>query len=91
MTSSRGLKSLLIRLLANLVYNNPKFIQLASERKILQRLKDHTKIDYRNPYVQQWAILAIRNLHFTDAFDEVRREHVIEAVPEVSMPSRGKM
>ncbi|GAU93722.1 hypothetical protein RvY_05616 [Ramazzottius varieornatus] len=87
-TSARGIKSLLIRLLANLVYNNSKFIQRASERKLLQRLKDNTKIDYRNPYVQQWAILAIRNLHLTDAFEEVRREHVIVDVPESPVAGR---
>ncbi|OQV18966.1 putative Ataxin-10 [Hypsibius exemplaris] len=73
-TPSRGLKSQLLRLLANLVYENPEFEQRARETNIFTRLKDNTTIDYRNPYVQQWAILTIRNLHFSGLLEEVRRE-----------------
>lgn len=74
-TPSRGLKSQLLRVLANLVYNNPEFENRASARQIVQRLKENARIDYRNPYVQQWAVLAIRNLQFSAAFEEIRKEH----------------
>ncbi|XP_055353394.1 uncharacterized protein LOC129599238 [Paramacrobiotus metropolitanus] len=74
-TPARGLKSRLLRLLANLVYNNPDLEKRAAERNLLQHLKENARIDYRNPYIQQWAILAIRNLQFSAAFDELRKEH----------------
>ncbi|XP_062613067.1 ataxin-10-like [Saccostrea cucullata] len=57
-----GLKKDIIRLLANLVHRHKENQDKVREMDGLPLILDQTNIDARNPYISQWAILAIHNL-----------------------------
>lgn len=57
-----GLKKDIIRLLANLVHEHKANQDKVREMDGLPLILDQTNIDARNPYISQWAILAIHNL-----------------------------
>ncbi|XP_055585846.1 ataxin-10 [Uranotaenia lowii] len=59
---SFSLKSSLVKALANLSYKNKKNQNLAREMEIMSAILDCTNLDARNPFIQEWSILAIRNL-----------------------------
>ncbi|CAD5125590.1 DgyrCDS13793 [Dimorphilus gyrociliatus] len=55
-----GLKRDLIRLIANFVYKHKTNQNLAKD--VLPIILCHTQVDARNPFCQNWAIVAVRNL-----------------------------
>ncbi|XP_078340877.1 ataxin-10-like [Crassostrea virginica] len=57
-----GLKKDIIRLLANLVHGHHENQDKVREMDGLPLILDQTNIDARNPYISQWAILAVHNL-----------------------------
>ncbi|XP_048742308.2 ataxin-10-like [Ostrea edulis] len=57
-----GLKKDIVRLLANLVHKHTENQDKVREMDGLPLILDQTNIDARNPYISQWAILAIHNL-----------------------------
>ena len=58
-----GIKQHIMQLIANLLYSNTKNINLIYENKSsLILILNHCRVDSLNPFLMQWAILAIRNL-----------------------------
>lgn len=57
-----GFKKDLIRLLGNMVYKNRQNQDRLRELGGIPLILDHTTIDSRNPFIQQWAVFCIRNL-----------------------------
>jgi len=57
-----GLKRDLVRLIGNLCYNNKKNQDRVRELGGILAILDNCRIDDQNPYIGQWAVLAIRNL-----------------------------
>lgn len=51
----------LVRLLGNLCYQNPAAQDQARELEVIAPLLECSNLDARNPFIQQWSILAIRN------------------------------
>ncbi|GAB0088299.1 Ataxin-10 [Sergentomyia squamirostris] len=56
------LKSLLVRLIANLSHKNRKNQDLARELKALLTICGCTTMDAKNPMMKEWAIVALKNL-----------------------------
>uniref|UniRef100_A0A1B0CQV2 Ataxin-10 n=1 Tax=Lutzomyia longipalpis TaxID=7200 RepID=A0A1B0CQV2_LUTLO len=56
------LKTLLVRLIANLSHKNRKNQDLAREMKALLTICGCTTMDARNPMMKEWAIVALKNL-----------------------------
>ncbi|XP_021949359.2 ataxin-10 [Folsomia candida] len=54
-------KAHLIRLTANLIYRNFANQEMVREMEVLPVILDSCNIDARNPFITQWAVLAIRN------------------------------
>ncbi|XP_046459336.1 ataxin-10-like [Daphnia pulex] len=52
----------LVRLLGNLSYKNPSAQDRIRELEAIAPLLECCNLDARNPFIQQWSILAIRNL-----------------------------
>jgi ataxin-10 len=52
----------LVRLLGNLSYKNPSAQDRIRELDAIAPLLECCNLDARNPFIQQWSILAIRNL-----------------------------
>nr|CAH0104257.1 unnamed protein product [Daphnia galeata] len=52
----------LVRLLGNLSYKNPSTQDRIRELDAIAPLLECCNLDARNPFIQQWSILAIRNL-----------------------------
>ncbi|CAH1954710.1 unnamed protein product [Acanthoscelides obtectus] len=57
-----GFKADLIRLIGNMCWKNPEMQNLARTAELIPVILDSCNIDARNPFIIQWAILAIRNL-----------------------------
>ncbi|XP_066142792.1 ataxin-10 isoform X2 [Euwallacea fornicatus] len=57
-----GFKADLIRLIANLCWRNRVMQELAREAELIPVLLDCCNMDAKNPFIIQWAILAIRNI-----------------------------
>ncbi|XP_050306129.1 uncharacterized protein LOC126743191 [Anthonomus grandis grandis] len=57
-----GFKADLVRLIGNLCWKNKKMQDLAREAELIPVLLDCCNMDAKNPFIIQWAILAIRNL-----------------------------
>jgi ataxin-10 len=57
-----GLKRDLLQLISNLLYHCPQMQVKVRELKEVSLLLNQCHIDHSNPYILQWAILAIRNL-----------------------------
>uniref|UniRef100_A0A915J7H2 Ataxin-10 domain-containing protein n=1 Tax=Romanomermis culicivorax TaxID=13658 RepID=A0A915J7H2_ROMCU len=57
-----GLKQNLVNLIANISYKCPKIQHKGFELEAIYLILDCTKLDPNNPFLTQWAILAIRNL-----------------------------
>uniref|UniRef100_A0A1I8NXU2 Ataxin-10 n=1 Tax=Stomoxys calcitrans TaxID=35570 RepID=A0A1I8NXU2_STOCA len=58
---SYGLKTLLVRCVANLLYNNPTNRGYCLDTQLMPALLECTTMDARNPLMKEWSILAIRN------------------------------
>ncbi|XP_059611038.1 ataxin-10 [Phlebotomus argentipes] len=56
------LKTLLVRLMANLCHKNRKNQDLARELKFLLTICGCTTMDARNPMMKEWAIVALKNV-----------------------------
>lgn len=56
------LKSMLVRTIGNLAYQNPRNQELARDMDILLAVLNCTNVDARNPLIKEWGVLAIRNL-----------------------------
>ncbi|KAK3103078.1 hypothetical protein FSP39_016303, partial [Pinctada imbricata] len=57
-----GLKRDLIKLIGNMVYQHRANQDMVREMDGIALILDQTNIDGRNPFITQWAVLAIRNL-----------------------------
>ncbi|XP_033745415.1 ataxin-10-like [Pecten maximus] len=57
-----GLRKDLVRLIGNLCFRHRPNQQRAANLNALPLIMDQTNIDKKNPYITQWAILAVRNL-----------------------------
>nr|CAI5840925.1 unnamed protein product [Callosobruchus analis] len=57
-----GFKADLIRLIGNMCWKNLEMQNLARTADLIPVILDSCNIDARNPFIIQWAILAIRNL-----------------------------
>ncbi|XP_069142657.1 ataxin-10-like [Argopecten irradians] len=57
-----GLRKDLVRLIGNMCYRHRENQQRAANLNALPLILDQTNIDKKNPYITQWAILAVRNL-----------------------------
>jgi ataxin-10 len=57
-----GFKAQLVRVVGNLCCDNRDFQDLIRELDCIPLILDCCNIDARNPFITQWAILAIRNL-----------------------------
>ncbi len=55
-------KGNLVRLLGNLCYRNVNFQDQARNLEAIPPLLECSNLDARNPFIQQWSVLAIRNL-----------------------------
>ncbi|XP_077565770.1 ataxin-10 isoform X2 [Stigmatopora nigra] len=55
-------KAHLVRLVANLCYRHPNNQNKVRELEGIPLILDNCRIDSNNPFISQWAILAIRNL-----------------------------
>lgn len=55
-------RSNLVRLLGNLSYQNTAIQDLIRESDAIAPILECCNLDARNPFIQQWSILAIRNL-----------------------------
>lgn len=55
-------KGNLIRLLGNLSYQNTAVQDLIRESDAIAPILECCNLDARNPFIQQWSILAIRNM-----------------------------
>lgn len=55
-------KSNLVRLLGNLCYGNRTAQDRIRELEAMPPLLECCNLDARNPFIQQWSVLAIRNL-----------------------------
>ncbi|KAL5014439.1 hypothetical protein ScPMuIL_008709 [Solemya velum] len=60
--STFGLKKDLIRFLANSCHRNKLIQDKIREMEGIPLILDQTNVDARNPYITQWAVLAIHNL-----------------------------
>ncbi|XP_075168267.1 ataxin-10 [Haematobia irritans] len=58
---SYELKTLLVRSVANLLYNNPTNQGYCLDTQLMPALLECTNMDARNPLMKEWSILAIRN------------------------------
>ncbi|XP_055697666.1 ataxin-10 [Phlebotomus papatasi] len=56
------LKTLLVRLIANLSHKNRKNQDLARELNVVLTICSCTTMDARNPMMKEWAIVALKNL-----------------------------
>lgn len=56
------LKSMLVRTIGNLAYENARNQELARDMNILLAVLNCTNVDARNPLIKEWGVLAIRNL-----------------------------
>ncbi|XP_066245060.1 uncharacterized protein [Euwallacea similis] len=57
-----GFKADLVRLIANLCWKNQVMQDLAREAELIPVLLDCCNMDAKNPFIIQWAILAVRNI-----------------------------
>jgi len=58
----QGMKSYLMKIIANLCYNNFECQELIRTEGGISTILNHFIIDDNNPYLREWTILAIRNL-----------------------------
>ncbi|KAJ8931640.1 hypothetical protein NQ314_015434 [Rhamnusium bicolor] len=57
-----GFKADLVRLIGNLCWKNRELQNLARTAELIPVILDCCNMDARNPFIMQWAILAVRNL-----------------------------
>ncbi|XP_060072751.1 ataxin-10-like [Ylistrum balloti] len=57
-----GLRKDLVRLIGNMCFRHQRNQEQAATLNALPLILDQTNIDKKNPYITQWAILAVRNL-----------------------------
>ena len=65
-----GLKGHLIRLLGNLCFQNSAIQDRLRNEHVIATILECCKLDARNPLIQQWSILAIRNLCEDNALNQ---------------------
>ncbi|XP_077449865.1 ataxin-10 [Stigmatopora argus] len=70
-------KAHLVRLVANLCYRHPKNQNKVRELEGIPLILDNCRIDSNNPFISQWAVLAIRNL-----FDNNKKNQEVLATLE---------
>jgi hypothetical protein len=58
----QGMKSFLMKIIANLSYNNLECQELIRSEGGIPVILNHFIIDDNNPYLREWTILAIRNI-----------------------------
>ncbi|CAH1784271.1 unnamed protein product [Owenia fusiformis] len=59
---AHGVKCSLIQLIANLVHKNKANQNMVKDTGGLELIMNLTKIDGNNPFITEWAVLALRNL-----------------------------
>lgn len=67
-----GYQCFLIRILANICFQNKKIQDKVREKGLIPIILKKSNIDFENPYIQEWCIMAIRNL--TEDNDENQKE-----------------
>eukprot|EP01065_Artemidia_motanka_P026982 TRINITY_DN32219_c0_g1_i1.p1 TRINITY_DN32219_c0_g1~~TRINITY_DN32219_c0_g1_i1.p1 ORF type:complete len:316 (+),score=77.12 TRINITY_DN32219_c0_g1_i1:78-1025(+) len=59
---AEGYRSLIVRVIANLVYGCPEAAQVVKQEGMLDAVLGATRIDEENPGIREWAAFCIRNL-----------------------------
>lgn len=81
-----GLKTHLVRIIANMSFECPEVQDLVRERGGLHLVLNHFLIDENNPFLREWSILAVRNL--TD--NNIQNQEVISQLQIIDVPQNVK-
>eukprot|EP00127_Corallochytrium_limacisporum_P002330 Clim_evm118s109 gene=Clim_evmTU118s109 len=86
-----GLKTAVMRALANLVYNSPYAQEVMRESGALRAALNHCVHDERNPYLREWSIFAIRNaiVHNNENQEIIRQMERNQEVPMEVLDGAG--